>query len=98
MPKLKVRVGTPFSRVIWSKRFRRKRVVKAARPEKKRIELVLVLREEFQFFRDAFGNGRRQERVINKARRQKRAEPKGDANESISELFVHTGSCSCSCS
>ena len=67
--------------------FRRNRVVETARPEKKGVELVLVLREEFQFFRDAFGNGRRQERVINKARRQQGAEPKGDANESMRELF-----------
>lgn len=35
---------------------RRDRIVKTAGPEKKRIEFIFVLREELEFFRDAFGD------------------------------------------
>jgi hypothetical protein len=49
-----------------------------------------MLREELQLFDDAFGNRRREKRVINGARRQQQAKAHGDTSESVRKLFVHT--------
>src|SRR5256886_12390165 len=48
---------------------RRDRVIDAAGPDQQGIELLLVLREELQFRRNALGNERRKQRVNERAGR-----------------------------